>query len=178
MSKKNSPKSDPFASREAKKYDNPVASREYILELLSKSSGPLTHLQLCRQLKFKDDNQIEALRRRLIAMVRDGQLISNRKGAYGRIDKMDLVKGRILAHRDGYGFVSPADGGGDIYLSNRQMRKVFDAMLATDEQIEMAEARIKFQPLLNPEELSDEDREKYQKQQEKVQEEGKEERLP
>lgn len=49
-----------------------------------------------------------------------------------------------------------------------EMRKVFDAMLATDEQIEMAEARVKFQPLLNPEELSDEDREKYQKQQEKV----------
>lgn len=126
MSKKRSQKADPFASREAKKYDNPIASREYILDLLSKSNGPLTHAQLCRQLKFEDENQIEALRRRLIAMVRDGQLISNRKGAYGRLDKMDLVKGRIIAHRDGYGFVSPTDGGDDIYLSNRQMRKVFD----------------------------------------------------
>jgi hypothetical protein len=49
-----------------------------------------------------------------------------------------------------------------------EMRKVFDAMLATDEQIEMAEARLKFQPLLNTEELSEEDRIKYEKQQEKV----------
>ena len=126
MSRKKTPKNDPFAAREAQKYDNPVASREYILEVLKKSGGPLTHEQLCGQLKLDTEEQVEALRRRLIAMVRDGQLVSNRKGAFGRIDKMDLVKGRILAHRDGYGFVRPTEGGEDIYLSNRQMRKVFD----------------------------------------------------
>jgi len=126
LSRKKNQKADPFASREAKKYDNPVASREYILDILEKSGGPLTHRQLCAQLKLESDDHIEAVRRRLIAMVRDGQLVSNRKGAFGRVDKMDLVKGRILAHRDGYGFVRPIEGGDDIYLSNRQMRKVLD----------------------------------------------------
>jgi len=126
LSRKKRPNSDPFASREAEKYTNPIVSREYILELLEVSEGPLTHNQLCQKLNLQEDDKIEALRRRLIAMVRDGQLVSNRKGGYGRVDKMDLVKGRILAHREGYGFVRVADGSEDIYLSNRQMRKVFD----------------------------------------------------
>nr|WP_239923614.1 ribonuclease R [Agaribacterium haliotis] len=119
-------KSDRFAEREAQKYDKPIPSREFILEILEASEGPLSHKALCKELELHGEDQIEALRRRLIAMVRDGQLISNRKGAFGRIDKMDLVKGRILAHRDGYGFVRPFDGGSDLYLTNRQMRKVFD----------------------------------------------------
>jgi len=126
LTKKKRHTTDPFASREADKYENPVVSREYILELLEFSEGPMTHPQLCQLLKLDDENKIEALRRRLIAMVRDGQLVSNRKGAFGRVDKMDLVKGRVLAHREGYGFVRSAEGGDDIYLSNRQMRKVFD----------------------------------------------------
>ncbi|WP_370979894.1 ribonuclease R [Agaribacterium sp. ZY112] len=119
-------KQDRFAEREAQKYDNPIPSREFILDVLESSEGPLSHKKLCSILKLDDDTAIEALRRRLIAMVRDGQLISDRKGAFGRVDKMDLAKGRVLAHRDGYGFVRPADGGPDVYLTNRQMRKVFD----------------------------------------------------
>ena len=127
MGKKNKGKfADPFASREAAKYDNPIASRELILQVLEQAQGPLSHRALCKKLELIEDDVIEALRRRLIAMVRDGQLISNRKGAYGIVDKMDLVRGRVLAHRDGYGFVRPKEGGDDIYLSNRQMRKVFD----------------------------------------------------
>ena len=127
MSKKRKTgRSDPHAKREAGKYENPVASREYISELLEQAEGPRTHKQLCSILELNNDDNIEALRRRLIAMVRDGQLISDRRGAFGLIDKMDLVKGRVLAHRDGYGFVRPQEGGDDIYLTNRQMKKVFD----------------------------------------------------
>src|SRR5690606_13538950 len=71
-------------------------------------------------------DEVEALRRRLIAMARDGQLISNRRDDYVRLDKIDVVRGRVQGHRDGYGFVIPTEGGEDIYLHNRQMRKVFD----------------------------------------------------
>lgn len=124
--KKKTHNTDPYAAREAGKYSNPIASREFILEVLDRAEGPLTHKQLCKALNVTSEESVEALRRRLIAMVRDGQLISNRRGAFGLIDKMDLVKGRVLAHRDGYGFVRPTEGGSDIYLTNRQMRKVFD----------------------------------------------------
>ncbi len=124
MSKK-SAFNDPFADREAQKYENPIPSREVILALLEKSSGPLTRRDISNSLKLGSEEQLEALRRRLRAMERDGQIISNRKGAYGRIDKMDLVKGVVQGHRDGFGFVIPHDGSEDVYLSNRQMRKVF-----------------------------------------------------
>lgn len=127
MSKRKKPSKDPFAAREAEKYDKPIPSREFILELLDAADQPVTHSQMCYLLGLDDDDQIEALRRRLIAMARDGQLITNRKDAYLRLDKIDVIRGRVQGHRDGYGFVIRADGGGeDIYLHNRQMRKVFD----------------------------------------------------
>jgi ribonuclease R len=117
---------DPYAAREAANYENPVASRELILEVLESSSGPMSHTALCQHFGLEDEDSVEALRRRLLAMERDGQVIRNRRGAYGRVDKMDLVRGRVQGHRDGFGFVIPADGSQDIYLANRQMRKVFD----------------------------------------------------
>lgn len=117
---------DPYLKREAKKYADPIASREFILDLLDKSAGPMTRRQICQVLSLKTDAQQEALRRRLFAMERDGQIYRNRKEAYACVDKLDLIRGRIQGHRDGYGFLIPVDGGDDIYLTNRQMRKVFD----------------------------------------------------
>jgi len=58
-------------------------------------------------------------------MERDGQLIRTRKGGYGLPDKMDLVRGRIISHPDGFGFVKPEDGSEDLFLPERQMRQVF-----------------------------------------------------
>lgn len=126
MAKRKKISDDPFAAREAEKYQNPVPSREYILELLDSAEHPITHEQMCEMLNITDEERVEALRRRLIAMARDGQLISNRRDAYVRSDKIDMVRGVVQGHRDGYGFVIRADGGDDIYLHNRQMRKVFD----------------------------------------------------
>jgi len=117
---------DPYADREAKKYDNPIPSREFITELLTKARRPMSHPQLSTELGLASDEQIEALRRRLRAMERDGQLVHTRRGGYGLADKMDLLAGRVTGHRDGYGFLSPDDGSEDLYLHNRQMRKLFD----------------------------------------------------
>ncbi len=117
---------DPYAAREAAQYDNPIPSRELITQLLEQAPGPLGFKQLLKQLDISGDERTEALRRRLRAMERDGQLISNRKNEYGLTQKMDLVRGRVQGHRDGFGFLIPADGSSDIYLTNRQMQKVFD----------------------------------------------------
>lgn len=125
MAKRLPPK-DPHANREAEKYDMPIPSREFIMEFLAEADGPLNRSQITKSLQLSDYQQVEALRRRLKAMERDGQLMRNRKGAYGLIDKLDLVRARVQAHRDGYGFAVPHEGGGDLYLNSRQMGTVFD----------------------------------------------------
>jgi ribonuclease R len=121
------PKSkDPHAQREAENYTNPIPSREFILQLLEQIGEPIGHLALCEQMKLTSEEQIEALRRRLIAMSRDGQIISNRRGLFGLAAHMDLLKGRIQGNKDGYGFFIPEDGSGDMFLGTREMEKLFD----------------------------------------------------
>lgn len=125
-------KKDPFAEREAQKYENPIPSREFILEFLAERDHPATTKQLIEQLKLEAPEQQEALRRRLIAMTRDGQLHQNRRGAYGILSKMELLAGRVVGHKDGFGFIVPDAGGDDLFVNARQMRMVFhgDKVLA------------------------------------------------
>jgi ribonuclease R len=118
-------KKDPFSDREAQKYENPIPSREFILAHLDEIGRPATQLQLQDEFELTTEEQIEALRRRLIAMCRDGQLLKNRKGAYGPLEKMELIAGRVIGHKDGFGFVVPDTGEDDLFLSPRQMRTVF-----------------------------------------------------
>ena len=117
---------DPHAAREAARYDNPIPSREVILELLNEAEKPLTHSKIAGKLHLEDPEPMEALRKRLRAMERDGQLMVNRRGAYGLVDKMNLLHCRVQGHRDGYGFAIPVAEGEDVYLSARQMNFVFD----------------------------------------------------
>jgi ribonuclease R len=117
-------KNDPHAQREAQKYDHPIASREHIQQILSHRGMPMSLKDLAGDLDLQNERDREALRRRLAAMVRDGQLVQNRRGDFGLVNKMDLVRGRVIGHPDGYGFVVPEDGIGDLFLSARQMRSV------------------------------------------------------
>jgi ribonuclease R len=118
---------DPHAAREAARYDNPIPSRELILDLLTRAKKPLNHNKIAKKLALDDHQQVEALRKRLRAMERDGQLMVNRAGAYGLVNRMDLLHCRVQGHRDGYGFAIPVSGEGeDVYLSARQMHFVFD----------------------------------------------------
>jgi len=115
------PKKDPHLEREAQKYDNPIPSREYIMLMMEQSEKPLTRNQLATALNIQDEDQEEALRRRLRAMERDGQILYNRRGGYGLVSKMNLVRGRVIGHADGFGFLVPDDGGDDLFLTAREM---------------------------------------------------------
>lgn len=121
---------DPEAAREAQKYDNPIPSRELILAHLAERGAPATRSQLFEELGLAGEESEEALRRRLRAMERDGQLIYTRRGAYAPVDKLDLIRGRVSGHRDGFGFLIPEDGSDDLFLSPAQMRLVFDGDIA------------------------------------------------
>jgi len=107
--------------------------RQAILALLEDHGKPLKRSDMIERLGVESTDSREILRRRLNAMIRDGQLVKNRRNAYGLPAKMDLVAGRVSAHKDGYGFVMPDEGGSDLYLSSRQMRSVLhgDRVLAS-----------------------------------------------
>ena len=117
---------DPHQQREAENYSKPIPSREFLLAHLNERHGPGTHMDLVEDFEFTDPDNIEALRRRLIAMCRDGQLVCNRSDQYLPSSKVNLKKGVVIGHRDGFGFVKLDEGGPDYYLSARQMQSVFD----------------------------------------------------
>ncbi|MFM4703202.1 ribonuclease R [Aeromonas bivalvium] len=115
---------DPFLQREAEKYENPIASREMLLELIRGHEKPMSREELATVLKLTEEEPLEALRRRLRAMERDGQLVFTRNQCYALPDRLNLVKGYVLGHKDGFGFLRPEGGGSDLFLNNREMQKL------------------------------------------------------
>lgn len=113
---------DPFQEREAEKYANPIPSREFILEHLTKREKPASRDELAVELHIEGEEQLEGLRRRLRAMERDGQLVFTRRQCYALPERLDLVKGTVIGHRDGYGFLRVEGRKDDLYLSSEQMK--------------------------------------------------------
>ena len=117
---------DPHADREAENYENPVPSRELILEVLNDHGKPMEFEQIASLLEVDEDGEV-GLERRLKAMLRDAQLVQNRNGKLGVVSRMDLIAGRVQAHKDGFGFLIPDDKTqSDLFLGPRQMEKVLD----------------------------------------------------
>ncbi len=112
---------DPYAQREAEKYENPIPSRELILQLIEHAGKPLRREDIAEAFSLESEDQLEALRRRLRAMERDGQLLFNRGKKYCLVNNEDLIAGRIIGHADGFGFIKPDDGSDDLFLSPREM---------------------------------------------------------
>ncbi|HEY0230952.1 MAG TPA: ribonuclease R [Dokdonella sp.] len=127
------PIKDPYAEREAGRYERPIASREAIAALLVEHGELMTVEAIAHTLRLTAPPDFEALTRRLAAMLRDGQLIQNRRGGYGVASKLDLIRGGVIANAEGYGFLRPEEGGEDLYLSPAEMRKVLhgDRVLAS-----------------------------------------------
>jgi ribonuclease R len=114
---------DPYLDRERTRYDNPLPSREWILSVLEQEGVPLESAHLEQLLEIRPDEG-ETFARRLRAMERDGQIMTNRRGAICIVNKLGLIRGRVQGHPDGYGFLIPDDGGTDLYLSSWEMSKV------------------------------------------------------
>jgi ribonuclease R len=117
---------DPEAGREATRYENPIASRELILERLRAAGVPMDLQAVADDLSIDGDRDLEALRRRLRAMCRDGQLIVDRRGRYALVEKLDLLRGRLQGHRDGYAWLLPEDGSTDVWIHERQLHGAMD----------------------------------------------------
>lgn len=129
MSKKSK---DPFYKRESEKYADPIPSREYIMELLNEHGRPMSRNQLFDKLHLDIESQKESLGFRLKAMLRDGQIMQDRRGRFCLLQKINLRRGTVQGHPDGFGFFIPDDNSDDMALSAKEMRAVMhgDVVLA------------------------------------------------
>jgi ribonuclease R len=114
---------DPHLEREREQYAHPLPSREFVLQVLADQGGPVSEEELFQLLHIAAHEE-DLFVRRLRAMERDGQLMRNRKRALCIVDKLDLVKGKVQGHPDGFGFLIPEDGSADMFLSEKEMHKV------------------------------------------------------
>ncbi len=108
---------------EAHEHIADLPTRVAILAALEQLASPTALGELAVHLGVSDKPALNALKRRLLAMTRDGQLARTRGLRFGLASAMDLIPGRVLSHRDGYAFVRPDSGGEDIYLEPREARR-------------------------------------------------------
>ena len=113
-------------------YSTQIPSRERILEILTDEGIPVTEERLAELLEVSGAEAREGFERRLAAMERDGQVMRNRRGAILIADKAGLIKGKVIGHPDGFGFLRPEDGKDDLFLGPKQMHKALhgDVVLA------------------------------------------------
>ena len=109
---------------EQPQYDVEIPSREAMLEVIAKALKPVAFSDMLSHFQLRDERQQIGVKRRLRAMERDGQLVYTRNDSYGLPERMDLQKGEVIGHRDGFGFVRLDEGGPDLFLPYHQMQLV------------------------------------------------------
>ena len=123
--KKSSKKSKSSAKR--KPYKHPIPSPSNLIDFLNDVGKPLKVEPILTAFSLKGQRMRSLLVDRLQDMVRQGQILENRRGEFCLTAKLDLVTGKVSGHRDGFGFVIRDDGEpDDIFLSAREMRALFD----------------------------------------------------
>lgn len=125
-------KTDPHLLREKQKYSTPIPSREFIIEVLQEAGEPLSFQQIIRHFDLKKAKSQDAMDYRLRAMLRDGQLMKDRRGHFALVAMLELVRGTVIGHKDGYGFLAVEGSANDIFIPPGKMRILFpgDMILA------------------------------------------------
>jgi len=122
--RKNLINQDPHYKRELEKYGNPIPSREFILSVIRENNAPMNRDEILTALSIRNEDQIEAMRCRLRAMENDGQLVFTKRQRYALPEKLDLFKGTVIGHREGFGFLQVDGKKDDLFIPNHQMQRV------------------------------------------------------
>lgn len=128
---------DPFYDREQAKYENPVASREHLLSILKENNAPMSFMDICQAAGAKDEMSRIALQTRLRAMERAGQVVFTKHKKYAVGENSSLITGRVIGHRDGFGFLRVEGRPQDLFISPSQMQ-----LLIHDDLIEVKEGAV------------------------------------
>ncbi len=111
----------PMPRRSADRRDAPF-DREALLQALRAAGVPMAADEVERALGVARRERA-AFRSVLDEAVRAGDVLVNRKGELLVAEKLDLVRGTVQGHADGFGFLVPDAGGDDLFLSPREMHK-------------------------------------------------------
>jgi ribonuclease R len=100
-----------------------VINREEILGAIKGVGRPVALRELTKGLRVKDRDK-RAFKELVGELLTEGVLVKTRGNLIGFPKKMDLVAGVVSCHRDGYAFVIPDEGEGDVYIPPRNLREV------------------------------------------------------
>ncbi|QJR11734.1 Ribonuclease R [Usitatibacter rugosus] len=114
---------------QAQNHPFPIPEREQMLGVLEEAGVPMTEEQILEKLGVAPEER-EGAGRRIAAMERDGQIHRNRRGLLVIADKAGLIKGKVIGHPDGFGFLQPEDGTDDLFLGPKQMHTVLHGDIA------------------------------------------------
>ncbi len=104
-------------------FDPDTPTREVILAGLREDADGLTMQALAKKLGLGKEITV-GFERRVRAMERDGQLLISPEGKIRKNNQTGFIAGKVLGHRDGFGFLQRDDGQPDLFLSPREMAKV------------------------------------------------------
>ncbi|MEK6725202.1 MAG: ribonuclease R [Deltaproteobacteria bacterium] len=113
-----------------------MIDREQILNIMEEAGRPLALRELGKGLgvRERDKRKFKGLVNELLT---EGALVKTKGQLIGLPTKMDLVTGKVSCHRDGYAFVIPVEGEGDVYIPPRNLREVMhgDKVLVRVERV-------------------------------------------
>jgi ribonuclease R len=109
-----------------KPYNHGVPGSADIMAEMERCGVPLGFKALISRFGIKGEKPRQALQKQLKKLVRQGRLLLNRREEYCLIAKIDAIVGKVSAHRDGFGFLIPEEGGDDIFMPPHEMRQLLD----------------------------------------------------
>lgn len=117
---------DPFYRSEKKRYKNPIPSREWIIQNLLEFNAPISLEQLRKRFNIKSNEVSLALNKRLMAMVRDGQLLKNRNDDFVLVKQMGLCRGYIHFGKDRQPYLFDEDTQKKFSISGYQLTELLE----------------------------------------------------
>ncbi|ALD15487.1 exoribonuclease R [Buchnera aphidicola (Aphis glycines)] len=113
---------DTYQKNNYKKYINTIPSRERILSFLKNCKNVIKRKKIEKKFSINNKDDKKALRRRLKAMEQDKQIIYAYDHYYVVLENINMVIGKVIGHRDGYGFLRSEMCKEDLFLSIEQMK--------------------------------------------------------
>ncbi|QCI17359.1 ribonuclease R [Buchnera aphidicola (Aphis helianthi)] len=113
---------DTYQKNDYKKYINRIPSRESILSFLKEHKNLINQKKIENKFSINNQEDKKALHFRLKAMERDNQIIYTCNRYYIISENLNIVTGKVIGHRDGYGFLRTETLKEDLWLSIKQMK--------------------------------------------------------